>query len=479
MNDGPHHESIRLYRTIHGVCYAHAWFLACPRYISSMSGHKRSWMREAGRLIDVAAQTGGFALRLGMDRLQGKPIDDAAQAERLFTALASLKGPAMKVGQILSIIPGILPPSYSEALSKLHDRAPGMDDTGVRMRMRAELGLDWPRLFTTFEPKPRAAASLGQVHRATLPDGRAVAVKLQYPNMTTAVEADLRQLRFILNLYVGAGGPIRTEAVLEELSERLREELDYRLEARNMLLYGGMREELGDAVHTPSPLSALSTSRLLTMDWLDGTPLSAFYGAPQMVRNRIAALLFTTWYRPFFRCGVLHGDPHPGNYSINPSMHLNLFDFGCIRLFDAAFVSGVALLWQSLERKDSAAAAEAYRLWGFERLDKALVETLNLWAAFLFEPFLRRGAGRLFTPERTAQGKALAITLHTRLRALGGVTPPRGFVLMDRAALGLGGVLERLQAHIDWRALWEESMDGFAHQALTARQATLRATAAL
>src|SRR5690606_21002987 len=193
----------------------------------------------------------------------------------------------------------------------------------VRRRMRTELGEDWRARFATFEETAAAAASLGQVHRATSHDGRLLAVKLQYPDMGSAVEADLRQLDMVLGLYRAYDRSIDISDVREELAARLREELDYELEAGRMRLYGLMLAG-ESAVHVPAPVPELSTRRLLTMTWLDGLPILSCKQADQETRNRIAINLFRAWYVPFHRYGVIHGDPHLGNYTVRPDLSINL-----------------------------------------------------------------------------------------------------------------------------------------------------------
>src|SRR5690606_35681916 len=149
-----------------------------------------------------------------------------------------LKGPLMKVAQLMSTIPDALPPEYANELAQLQSEAPPMGWPFVRRRMAAELGPDWRSRFATFGEQAAAAATLGQVHKATLPDGRTVAVKLQYPEMQSAVEADLNQLRVVLGIYKRIDTAIDTSEIHSEISARLREELDYGLEARHMRLYG-------------------------------------------------------------------------------------------------------------------------------------------------------------------------------------------------------------------------------------------------
>jgi Predicted unusual protein kinase len=220
----------------------------------------------------------------------------------------------MKVAQILTTIPDALPEEYAKELAQLQANAPAMGWVFVRRRMAAELGPDWEAKFRSFGHEAAAAASLGQVHRAMLPDGRDVACKLQYPDMASTVEADLRQLKLAMAVYKRMDNAIHQEDIYVELATRLREELDYQREAAQARLYTLMLEGQPDIV-IPTPVPEFSTRRLLTMTWLTGTGMQAWLDTdpPLEARNRIARALFRAWYVPFYRYGVIHGDPHLGN----------------------------------------------------------------------------------------------------------------------------------------------------------------------
>src|SRR6185437_12791844 len=188
-----------------------------------------------------------------------------------------------------------------------------------------------------------------------------LACKLQYPEMGSAVEADLRQLRLAMGLYERYDKTVSTAEIHAEIADRLREELDYEREAAHMRLYG---EILGNepGVAVPRPVAELSTRRLLTMTWLEGRPILDFAGdAPVEIRNELALRMFRLWYVPFYYYGVIHGDPHLGNYTVAPDRTVNLLDFGCIRVFRASFVGGVIDLYHALQRGDRDLAVHAYR----------------------------------------------------------------------------------------------------------------------
>jgi len=422
---------------------------------------------------------GGLAARLAGERYLGLSLDRSRHAAELKAALGGIKGPLMKVAQLLATIPDGLPSEYVHELGQLQANAPAMGWPFVRRRMAGELGLDWQTRFRDFEKNAARAASLGQVHRATALDGTPLACKLQYPDMASAVEADLRQLKLAMGLYERYDRAVTTAEIHAEIADRLREELDYEREAAHMRLYGEiLRREPGVAV--PMPLSELSTRRLLTMTWLDGSPiLDAAKRAPLAERNEIALRMFRIWYVPFYNYGVIHGDPHLGNYTVTPQLTVNLLDFGCIRVFHASFVRGVIDLYHALQRDDRDLAVHAYRSWGFGNISREMIEVLNRWAYFVYGPLLddRR---RLIQEKRSgAYGASVAESVHHDIRRLGGVRPPREFVFMDRAAVGLGSVFMHLKAEINWYRLFHELIDGFDEAALAARQRSALAAASV
>jgi predicted unusual protein kinase regulating ubiquinone biosynthesis (AarF/ABC1/UbiB family) len=433
-----------------------------------------------GRFAAVGAGLGAAGASFGANLLFGGDGLEARNATLLKEALGRLKGPMMKAAQMFSTVPDLLPPELAKALSELQTNAPPMGSGFVRRRMAAELGADWSGKYQSFELSAAAAASLGQVHRATGLDGRALAVKLQYPEMQSAVESDLGQLRLVFALFKRLDGSIDPTQIADEVGDRLREELDYGREAKHMALYRTFLHDRPD-IAVPEPIFDLSTKRLLTMTWLDGQGLLAFEGAPQDVRDRIAKLLFQAWWTPMTRLGVIHGDPHLGNYTLTgEAERLNLLDFGCVRIFPPAFVGGVVQLFRALADDDRRGQFEAYDGWGFKGLNDELVEVLNVWARFIYGPLLDdrvRTVADGVTPAEYGRREAFAV--RQALKSKGPVTIPREFVFMDRAAIGLGAAFLRLGAAHNWRALFEESLEGFSVETLAARQTAALAAVGL
>lgn len=426
---------------------------------------------EIRRMARTSGAVGGIAARLAGARL-GIRSDKAAHAEDLRAVLGGLKGPLMKVAQLLSTIPDALPAEYASELAHLQANAPAMGWSFVRRRMSAELGPDWEKRYASFEHEAAAAASLGQVHRATLHDGRHVAAKLQYPDMMSTVEADLRQLRLAMALYARMDNAIQHEEVYKELAERLREELDYTREASHLRLYRNMLAD-NPEVSIPEPVEELSSARLLTMSWLDGVSLQSYVDSNPSLddRNETARALFGAWYLPLYRYGVIHGDPHLGNFQVRPDRGLNLLDFGSIRIFRPQFVQGVIDLQQAIERNDDDQAYHAYQSWGFTGLTRETMEVLNEWARFIYEPLLQDRVRPIQESDDPAYGRSIAERVHAGLKRTGGVKPPREFVLIDRSAVGLGSVFLRLKANLNWHRLYQETVAGFDAQLLAERQA--------
>ncbi|MBV9261001.1 MAG: AarF/ABC1/UbiB kinase family protein [Pseudolabrys sp.] len=435
---------------------------------------KNRFTARAKRYARVGVNVGGVAARIATSRTLGRKQDRPANALALAAALGGLKGPIMKVAQLLATIPDALPPEYAGELIKLQSQAPPMGWAFVRRRMSAELGADWQTKFQSFEHQPAAAASLGQVHRAVALGGSDLACKLQYPDMQSAVEADLNQLQLLFALRKRFDPAIDTSEIGQEIAARLREELDYHREAKHIALYRHMLKD-EKSIRIPKVWPDLSTGRLLTMDWLDGRKLLSHKDDPLAVRNRLATAMFTAWWLPFSRFGVIHGDPHLGNYSVfdesKKPTGINLLDYGCIRIFPPKFVGGVVDLYHGLDEGDGARVVHAYETWGFKRLNKDLIEVLNIWARFIYGPLLDDRVRTIADGVKPSEyGRREAFRVHQALKAKGPVTVPREFVFMDRAAIGLGAVFLHLAAELNFYRLFNEAIGDFAVTKVAARQ---------
>ena len=425
------------------------------------------------RYAQVSKTGIGLLARLIGQQYLGVNIDRTKHAAQLRLALGEIKGPLMKIAQMVSTIPEALPPEYIEEFRQLQSNAPSMGWPFVKRRMAHELGPDWAQKFQHFKKEAGFAASLGQVHQAMTHDGQKLALKLQYPQMDDAVEVDLKQFKMILSLYHMYDKTIVTDEAFLEISDRLREELDYIQEAKHMAYYRFMLKDEKD-IHLPDYYPEFSTKRLLAMSWLEGRKIMSFTDASQETRNKIAHTLFKAWYIPFYQYGIIHGDPHLGNYTIQEDLSLNLLEFGCIRVFPASFAKGVIHLYHALLTQNNDLAVHAYESWGFKNLTNDLIEILNQWAGFLYGPLLEDRVRPIQEiKQKGIYGSEIASKVHKELKRLGGITPPREFVFMDRAALGLGSVFMHLNADINWYQLFNALTQDFDEAQVNARQKEL------
>ncbi|WP_114946471.1 ABC1 kinase family protein [Microvirga calopogonii] len=428
----------------------------------------------AARYARVGANMGGVAARMAGSRLFGGDARDASNAAVLAQALGGLKGPIMKVAQLLATIPDLIPPEYAAELQKLQSEAPPMGAAFVKRRMQAELGPQWQGRFGSFDLNPAAAASLGQVHRATTKEGEQLACKLQYPDMQSAVEADLSQLELVFALHRRMDPAIDTREIAKEIGERVREELDYEREAKHAALYARTLADV-EEVRVPRVHPELSTRRLLSLEWLEGEKILGFTEAPVEIRNRLAVAMFKAWWHPFSHAAVIHGDPHLGNYTVfsegGEARGINLLDYGCIRIFHPRFVGGVVDLYRGLQADDRARVVHAYETWGFKNLSNELIDILNIWARFIYAPLLDDRIRTVADGVKPGEyGRRQAFEVHKALKEKGPVTVPREFVFMDRAAVGLGAVFLHLKAELNYHRLFENEIERFSLENLEQKQ---------
>lgn len=370
---------------------------------------------------------------------------------KLTNDLGALKGPIMKAAQFLSTIPGAIPTKYADKLISLQTNAPPMNINLVREQIEKELGQNWISYFNSFEENSCSAASLGQVHKANY-KGKTVACKIQYPSMDKVINADLKIIKFVLNTLYKFQSAIDHSRIFIELEEYLNKELDYELELSNMQRYGDIFKN-NDFIIIPKPYPAISTKKFLVMDFIVGNSiLDEKYSTDE--KHSLAKKLFKSWYYPFYKHGLLHADPHPGNYKISDELKIQLLDFGCIREFEEKSINAVKLLYEGLKHQNVKTQKDAYYELGFE--DLTITDVLNEWAKLLFGPLLHNKIRPIQPNFNAKHGFETACIVYKKLKAAGGVCPPREFVFMDRVAVCLGGVFMKLKVELNWHEMFEE-----------------------
>ena len=422
---------------------------------------KDSFSKRLNRDFQITTQVGGIVTRIGANKYLGFNTDQKKNAHNLQEKFGQAKGPFMKIAQLLAMIPDAIPREYANQLMKLQTNAPPMGEYFVRRRMKNELGENWKKKFINFNETSSFAASFGQVHKAKLNNGQLVACKIQYPDMLSTVKADLVQLKVVLNLFEKFNKVIKTSKIHSEINERLFEEIDYIKEAQNINIFNRIFKN-ETKINIPNIFSKYTTSKLITMSWLDGRSIHhLFTSSNNKLKEKVATNIFNAWYKPFYSFAIIHGDPHFGNYSFTKNGNINLFDFGCIRIFPVNFVKAVIDLYYALERKDIDLAVEAYKTWGFKKINKELIKILNLWASYIYGPLLENKRRFIQGDGKKGYGFAIANKVYKKLKQIGGVEPPKEFVFIDRAAIGMGSLFMKLNVRLNWYELFNNLIKDF------------------
>ena len=439
--------------------------------------------RAASRTARLAALPLGFAGRtaLGLGkRAVGIATDvisaDIQQrtAEQLFSVLGQLKGGAMKFGQALSVFEAALPEEmagpYRQALTKLQEAAPPMPVASVHKAMAEQLGADWRDRFTDFDDSPAAAASIGQVHRAVwkLPPARRnarpktlpVAVKVQYPGAAEALLADLKQLSRLAGMFKIIQPGMDIKPLLTELRARITEELDYAMEAEAQSAFAAAYA--GDPeIFVPHVVA--SAPRVLVTAWVDGTPLAKVIsdGTPPE-RDEAGRLMATLHFSAPMRAGLLHADPHPGNFRMLPDGRLGVIDFGAVARLPGGHPEPIGRLVRLALAGDAGAVVDGLRGEGFIKPDDEIdgqavldfllpmIEPVAVEEFRFTRAWLRGEATRLSSPRSPAYQLSRKLNL------------PPSYLLIHRVTLGSIGVLCQLEAKAPYRAILETWLPGFA-----------------
>jgi predicted unusual protein kinase regulating ubiquinone biosynthesis (AarF/ABC1/UbiB family) len=423
------------------------------------------------RSAKLAALPVGFAGRTALGfgrRVGGRPAEivaaeiQARTAEQLFKVLGELKGGAMKFGQALSVAEAALPEHlaapYRATLTKLQEAAPPLPPKTVHKVLAVELGRSWRRKFTSFEDVPAAAASIGQVHRAVWKDGRAVAVKIQYPGAGEALLGDLRQIARLARMFGALVPGLDIKPLLAELEQRVAEELDYDLEAEAQTQFAKVYWDDPDIA---VPAVVMNSAHVLVTEWIDGTPLSKIIsgGSPDQ-RDRCGVLLVRLMVGGPQRVGMLHADPHPGNYRLLDDGRLGVLDFGAVNRLPDGLPPAIGRLLGVALDGDADELHDGLRAEGFIKprlkvdsralLDYLLpfLEPLTIDRFRFDRPWLRAQATRVSDPR--TPGYALGLQLNL---------PPQ-YLLIHRVWLGGIGVLCQLGSEADWREEFASLLPG-------------------
>lgn len=433
--------------------------------------------RAVSRTAKLAALPLGFAGRtvLGMGkRVTGLAADvisaeiQQRTAEQLFSVLGQLKGGAMKFGQALSVFEAALPEEiaapYRQALTKLQEAAPPLPTATVHKVLAEQLGPSWRDFFFSFDDKPAAAASIGQVHRAVWrdPDGtpRNAAVKIQYPGAGDALLADLRQLSRLGGMFRAIQPGLDVKPLLAELRERITEELDYELEAESQRAFGAAYA--GDPeIFVPAVLTA--TPRVLVTEWAEGIPLAEIIrNGTEEQRDEAGRLMAILHLSAPMRAGLLHADPHPGNFRLMPDGRLGVIDFGAVARMPEGTPEPIGRLAGLALRGDAEGVVTGLREEGFvSRTEPIDAQAVLDYVRPMLDPvateefrftraWLRAEAARLASPRSPAYQLGRQLNL------------PPSYLLIHRVTLGSIGVLCQLGAKAPYRAILERWLPGFA-----------------
>jgi len=439
--------------------------------------------RAAARTAKLAALPLGFAGRTALGfgkRAVGIATDvisaDIQQrtAEQLFSVLGQLKGGAMKFGQALSVFEAAMPEEmagpYRQALTKLQEAAPPMPVASLHKVLTEQLGPGWRDLFAEFDDSPAAAASIGQVHRAVwkLPPARknarpktlAVAVKVQYPGAGDALIADLKQLSRLATMFKLVQPGMDIKPLLAELRERITEELDYAMEAEAQKTFAEAYAK-DPEIFVPRVLA--SAPRVLVTEWIEGTPLSKIISdGTAAERNEAGRLMATLHFSAPARAGLLHADPHPGNFRMLPDGRLGVIDFGAVARLPGGHPEPIGRLVRLALDGDAPGVADGLRDEGFIKPDdeidaqavldflRPMIEPVAVDEFRFTRAWLRGEAARLSSPRSPAYQLGRKLNL------------PPSYLLIHRVTLGSIGVLCQLEAEAPYRSILEEWLPGFA-----------------
>ncbi|HYI46189.1 MAG TPA: AarF/ABC1/UbiB kinase family protein [Actinomycetota bacterium] len=423
----------------------------------------------AERGAKLAGQTGKSAFRFLGTRVKsfaaparaGEFMEGFHQhtADQLVGMLGEMKGAAMKLGQLASFYEFAAPTeymsTYRDALTMLQNSAPPMDPEASKLVIKEEFGKSAEEVFATFEDEPIAAASIGQVHRATLHSGETVAVKVQYPGVDDAVRADLKNVSAMTKLAVAIAPNLDPKEIANEVRDRVIEELDYRREAQNQQKFAELYHQHPFVV-VPKVYPEYCRTRVITQEFIKGEPFMNAFEKTQEERNHIAEILFRFFYGSFNRFLIFSADPHPGNYLLLPKGKIAFLDYGLVRAVDPGTLKLLVEVVQALIAEDKDRGREA--LEGIGILSRKTPEIDAVWEhlKLLNSPVLKDEETLIDAPLVQKIAAAGFDPRSSAFQTMRKVAIPGVMVTFNRMSFGVASILGRLEARANWQAMARE-----------------------
>jgi predicted unusual protein kinase regulating ubiquinone biosynthesis (AarF/ABC1/UbiB family) len=413
------------------------------------------------KLATMSAKLSGDVVARGVNRLRGKEDESmlgAGAAEKLVATLGDLKGLAMKIGQQMSMDPDLLTPEVRAVVARLQNQAPPMPYAQVREVIIHQLGRPPEELYARFDETPIASASLGQVHRAVTKDGHDVAVKVQYPDIATALKSDLDNLGTMVSVFATSTRMVQGKAYFAELRESMMDELDYRQEAGRARQFAQASKALPD-LKVPTCYEALTAEKVLTLELFTGPTLKEFVNRlPEFdnaERFRVSRLIMRAVWGPLMLSGVIHSDPHPGNFMLLPDGRVGVLDFGAIKTFSKAWVDVNRELFTKVVRERPLDVIALSIACGFQFDD---AEGSRDFVQTVLDIATRPPRSRDFDFATAAISRDMRNHFLKNATRLGGIKPPKESVQFYRAVGGLSQNLETIGARGDFKGVYEEML---------------------
>jgi len=430
-----------------------------------LTSGRASRLARLGRLFTrlSASWLGARVRRRFAGQVRRARIDEAqrkASARLVASTMGEMKGALMKLGQMMSFVSDGVPEEYRAALAALQSSAPAMDFALLRDVAERELGRPLERAFARFDEQPLAAASIGQVHRARLPSGEDVAVKIQYPGVAEAIRGDLANVGLLYSIMGRMYPALDPAPVVDELRTRITEELDYAREARNQQAFAVRYADVPH-VRIPRVFESHSTARVLTSEFVAGRRFSEILEAPAALRSHYGEVIYRFVFESIITNGVFNGDPHPGNYLFEDDGRVTFLDFGCVKYFPDEMMANWKRLIMSHLEGDQPGFRRLLIALGFITEKSALQAGLLYdYFRYFYEPF---HADREFTFTREYNAQSLKMVFSPDGEFAGltkQINMPRDFVFVNRIQWGVYSILAQLGATGNWHRIHRELLYG-------------------